>query len=414
MRRKRVRLAVVFVVLMVVGSSLWWVSGCRATELTAGILTSGFIEAKDVAISPEVGGRIVEIDAGEGDNIKAGVPLVRLDDTLLKAQQKQAETNVKLTQAYLNQAIVARDGARKSWENALDVQHNPLELEARIIAAQGALEMAELNLVREKEVENSWQVPAAEIRRDTAEKVLQNLESFSLSFPVSYYTVNKEILPAEGELKTAELALSYEKELEEYWRIPSAELSRDTAKKALENLLAIRDNPQEINAAVDQAYSAYQTAAAAVEAAERQVEQAGASLGVIEVQLSKLGISSPVSGVVAAQNFEVGEMAQPGASILTITELEEVTLTAYVPESKIGLVKLGQEALVSVDSYPGETFHGEVAYISPRAMFTPKNIQLKEEREKMVFAVKIKLENPEQKLKPGMPADANILSNSNG
>jgi len=414
MRRKKTRLAVVFLVLIVVGSSLWWASGCRATELTAGIFTSGFIEAKDVAISPEVGGRIVEISAGEGDNIKAGVPLVRLDDTLLKAQQKQAETNVKLAQAYLNQAIVARDGARKAWENTLDVQRNPLELEARIIAAQGALEMAELNLVREKEVENSWQVPAAEIRRDTAEKVLQNLESFSLSFPVSYYTVNKEMLPAEGELKMAELALAYEKELEEYWRIPSAELSRDTAKKALENLLAIRDNPQEINAAVDQAYSAYKTAAAAVEAAERQVEQAEASLGVIEVQLSKLGISSPVSGVVAARNFEVGEMTQPGASILTITELEEVTLTAYVPESKIGLVKLGQEALVSVDSYPGETFHGEVAYISPRAMFTPKNIQLKEEREKMVFAVKIKLENPEQKLKPGMPADANILSNSNG
>jgi HlyD family secretion protein len=153
---------------------------------------------------------------------------------------------------------------------------------------------------------------------------------------------------------------------------------------------------------------------ATVAAAERQVEQTQASLEVIEVQLSKLGISSPVSGVVAAQDFEVGEMAQPGASILTITALEEVTLTAYVPESKIGLVKLGQEAQVSVDSYPGETFPGEVAYISPRAMFTPKNIQLKEEREKMVFAVKIKLGNPEQKLKPGMPADANILSNSNG
>jgi multidrug resistance efflux pump len=414
MRREKSRLAVVFLVLIVVGSSLWWASGCSANESTAGILTSGFIEAKDVAIAPEVGGRIVEIGAGEGDNIKAGAPLVRLDDTLLKAQQKQAETNVKLAQAYLNQSIVSRDGARKAWENALDVQRNPLELEARIIAAQGELEMAELNLVREKGVESGWRIPAAEIRQETAEKILENLQLFKANFLVSYYTMNKEILPAEGELKMAELALAYEKELEIYWRIPSAELSRDTAKKALENLLAIRGNPQEINAAVDQAYTAYQTAAAAVGAAERQVEQAEASLGVIGVQFSKLGISSPVSGVVAAQDFEVGEMAQPGASILTITELEEVTLTAYVPESKIGLVKLGQEALVTVDSYPGETFPGEVAYISPRAMFTPKNIQLKEEREKMVFAVKIKLENPEQKLKPGMPADANILTNSNG
>jgi HlyD family secretion protein len=135
---------------------------------------------------------------------------------------------------------------------------------------------------------------------------------------------------------------------------------------------------------------------------------------VIKVQLSKLSSVSPISGVVAAQHAEVGEIAQPGFPILTITELEEVTLTAYVPESKIGLVKLGQEALVSVDSYPGQSFSGKVVYISPRALFTPRNIQLEEEREKMVFAVKIKLANPEQKLKPGMPADAVILTNSEG
>jgi len=155
-------------------------------------------------------------------------------------------------------------------------------------------------------------------------------------------------------------------------------------------------------------------AEAAVAAAERQVEQAGASLEVIQVQISRLNVSSPVSGVVAARHAEVGEIAQPGVPVLTITELEEVTLTAYVPESKIGLVKLGQTALVSVDSYLGESFTGEVVYISPRAVFTPKNVQLKEEREKMVFAVKIRLANPEQKLKPGMPADAVIPVGSGG
>jgi len=231
---------------------------------------------------------------------------------------------------------------------------------------------------------------------------------------VSFYTMNKEIYPAEGELDIAELNLSYQEELEKYWSVPAAELRCDNAQKALESLLAIKNNPQEINAAVDKSYTAYQTAVAAVEAAERQVEQAEASLAVIKVQLAKLSSVSPISGVVAAQHAEVGEIAQPGIPILTITELEEVTLTAYVPESKIGLIKLGQEALVSVDSYPGESFSGKVVYISPRALFTPRNIQLKEEREKIVFAVKIKLANPEQKLKPGMPADAVILTNSEG
>jgi HlyD family secretion protein len=155
--------------------------------------------------------------------------------------------------------------------------------------------------------------------------------------------------------------------------------------------------------------TAYQVATATLKAATRRVEQAQASLQVIRVQLEKLTASSPVAGVVAARNAEVGEIAKPGASILTVTDLNEVTLTAYIPEGKIGLVKLGQKALVSVDSYPDDSFTGEVIFISPRALFTPGNIQLKEEREKTVFAIKIRLDNREQKLKPGMSADARIM-----
>ena len=412
--KKWKRSALVFILLIIIAVVVWWFAGSRTTESSTDIFSSGFIEARDVDIALEAGGRIIDITAGEGDQVEAGMNLVELDDALLKAQEKQAEATVQLTQAYLQQAIISRDGAKKGWVNALDVQHNPLELEARIIAAQGQLEAAELDLIRVKEIENEWKVAVAEIQKNTAEKILENLRHFKVSFPVSFYTMNKEIYPAEGELDIAELNLSYQEELEKYWSVPAAELRRDIAKKALENLLTIKNNHQEINDAVDKSYTAYQTAVAAVEAMERQVEQAEASLDVIKVQLAKLSSVSPISGVVAAQHAEVGEIAQPGFPILTITELEEVTLTAYVPESKIGLVKLGQEALVSVDSYPGESFSGEVVYISPRALFTPRNIQLEEEREKMVFAVKIKLANPEQKLKPGMPADAVIKTNSEG
>ena len=414
MKRKKISLAIVLVVLITIGGGLWSSLGSASSNSSSNILTSGFIEARDVAIALEAGGRIADITAREGDQIEADMPLVKLDDSLLTAQEKQAEATVKLTQAYLKQAIISREGAKKGWVNALDVQRNPLELETRIIAAQSELETAELDLIRVKEIENEWKVAAAEIQRNTAEKILENLRYFKVSFPVSFYMMNKEIYPAEGELDIAELNLSYLEELEKYWSIPAAELRCVNAQKAVESLLAIKNNPQEINTAVDNSYTAYQTAVAAVEAAERQVEQAETSLAVIKVQLAKLSSVSPISGVVAAQHAEVGEIAQPGFPILTITELEEVTLTAYVPESKIGLVKLGQEALVSVDSYPGESFSGKVTYISPRALFTPRNIQLKEEREKMVFAVKIKLANPEQKLKPGMPADAVILTNSEG
>jgi HlyD family secretion protein len=408
MKRKKMRLLVALLIIVVVAVALWLSFGRSSANRDGEILTSGFIEAREVTIATETGGRIVEIAADEGDQVQTGAILVRLDDSLLQAQRRQAEANLNLARAHLEQAQIARDGAKKAWENALEVQSNPLELEARIIATQGELEMAELNLLREKEIEKDLNVPLAESRLNTAEKVLENLEDLKQLDLVHLYTIRKEIHPAEGELEMAKLSLAYQKELEEFWKLPAAELRVATAQKALQNLLAIRDNPQELNAAVDNAHNAYQASLVAVEAAEIKVEQAEASLNVIKVQLDKLTVASPVSGVVASRHAEPGEIAQPGFSILSVTRLDEVTLTAYVPEGSIGLVKLGQKAQITVDSYPDEYFSGTIVYISPNALFTPKNIQLKEEREKTVFAVKISLDNPEQKLKPGMPADAQI------
>ncbi len=405
---RRARRAITLVIILAVIGGLWWFLGYHPSESSKDIFASGFIEAKDVAISAEIGGRIVDIAVDEGDSVQPGAVLVRLDDSLLKTQQLQAMAGVELARANLAQATVIQDGSEKAWEDARDIQQNPLELDSRIVAAQGELDTTQLNLKRVEEIDSAQQVAAAEIRRDTAQKVLDNIESFDALGLVTAYQINKEKYPAEGELALAELNLAYQKKLNEGWNIPAAELRRDIAQKSLDSLLAIRNNPQEINSAADQAYASYQTSTAAVEVAKSQMEQSKAALKTIAVQLDKLAISSPISGVVSARNLEVGEVIQPGAPILNVIGLEEVTLTAYVPESKIGLVKLGQKAVVSVDSYPGESFPGEVVYISPQAMFTPKNIQLKEEREKMVFAVKIKLANPEQKLKAGMPADVQI------
>jgi HlyD family secretion protein len=413
---KRIKLvAIILIAIVIISTGIWWGIYSSSSETSTDILTSGFIEAKDVAVAPETGGRLVEIAAEEGDRIEAGVTLVKLDDSLLKAQKQQAEANVKLAQAYLEQAQATRDGAEVAWQNAVEVQLNPLELDAKINAAEGELALARLDLLREQDIESDLRVPAAEIRLDTADKLVWNYRRAEYTLGLgSQYDRRVNTLRAEDELAQAELNLSYQQKLQENWSIPKVETRYDIAQQALEDLLAIKDNPQDINAAVDQAYSSYQTALAAVKAAEMQVEQSEAALKVIETQISQLSISSPMAGVVALRQAEVGEIAQPGAPILTITQLDEVTLTAYVPESKIGLVKLGQKVLVSVDSYPGDSFSGEVVFISPQAQFTPRNVQLKEEREKTVFAVKIRLGNPEQKLKPGMPADARIITGSEG
>lgn len=415
MKGKKTRLLVVFLIIAAIGVGLWLGLGRSGVESPGEILTSGFIEARDVSIATETGGRIAEILADEGDHITAGATLVRLDDELLTAQKRQAEANVNLARAYLEQAIIARDGAEKTWQNALDVQQNPMELESKIIAAEGELALAELNLSQWQDLDKEWSLSVAEIQLDTAQKLWQNFLSAEHVLGMgSQYDRKAKTIPAAGELAIAELNLDYQRELVDYFSIPAAELRVRTSQRALNNLLAIRDDPQELNAAVDNAYTAYQASVIAAEAVDLQIEQAEASLDVINVQLDKLTVASPISGVVASRQAEVGEIAQPGFPVLTVIELDEVTLTAYVPERKIGLVKLGQEAQVSVDSHPDEYFVGTIVYISPNALFTPKNIQLKEEREKMVFAVKISLTNLEQKLKPGMPADARILTGAEG
>ena len=415
MKGEKARLLVVFLIIAVIGVGLWWGLVRSGMESSGEILTSGFIEARDVSIATETGGRIAEILADEGDHTTAGAILVRLDDELLTAQKRQAEANVNLARAYLEQAIIAQDGAEKTWQNALDVQQNPMELESKIIAAEGELALAELNLEQAKDLDKEWSLSVAEIQLDTAQELWENFLSAEHVLGMgSQYDRKAKTIPATGELAIAELNLDYQRELVDYFSIPAAELRVRTAQRALDNLLAIRDDPQELNAAVDNASTAYQASVIAAEAVGLQIEQAEASLNVINVQLDKLTVASPISGVIASRQAEVGEIAQPGFPMLSVTELDEVTLTAYVSESKIGLVKLGQEVQVSVDSHPDEYFPGTIVYIAPNALFTPKNIQLKEEREKMVFAVKISLDNPEQKLKPGMPADARILTGVEG
>lgn len=115
-----------------------------------------------------------------------------------------------------------------------------------------------------------------------------------------------------------------------------------------------------------------------------------------------------MNGFIVKKFFEKGETVMPMASLLKISDLSLVNLVIYVSEEELGKVKLGQSVNVSVDAYKGKTFPGKVIYISPEAEFTPKNIQTKDERTKLVFAVKVEIKNPDFDLKPGMPADAVI------
>ncbi len=139
-----------------------------------------------------------------------------------------------------------------------------------------------------------------------------------------------------------------------------------------------------------------------------RLAQAQAALAAAETQLSYAAVYSPLRGVVLSKNIEPGEYVAPGTAVVTIGDMTNIWLRAYIEESDLGPVKVGQRAWVTADAWPGQRFEGRVSFISQEAEFTPKNVQTQKERVKLVYRIKIDITNVDMKLKPGMPADAEI------
>ncbi len=238
----------------------------------------------------------------------------------------------------------------------------------------------------------------------------------------------------EGEKQQASVAWNYAGA--DRWQawvdLNSAVAGRADTETALNDLLRLKNDPQAAQIRVAQAEATAKTAltevavaqarleilkagprAEQIAVAEARVQQAEASLAALKVQRAKHTLVAPLAGWAAEQVAHEGEMAVPGATLLTLADLSNLTLTVYVPEPDLNTVSIGQKVTVYVDTFPDTAFSGAITYISAEAEFTPKNIQTKEERVNTVFAVEIKLENHDQRLKPGMPADA-ILSAGSG
>jgi len=392
-------------------------SGCQGTEAAGAIEASGTIEAEEVVIASEFGGRIEDVLADEGDEVEEGQLLVLLDSALLEAQIGQADSavgtaqanldlvqagarpgEIQTAEAFLEQALAARDGAELAWRDAVALRDNPQQLDTHIDEARTQVEVAQRGVTQAQA-----QLQTTIIQRDAYAGAGDDQSK------TSYAALDQQVQAAEANVTIAEEQLA-------------------GAQAQLDNLLEMRSNPVPLNAAENQAQSMYNDAAAAVEVAQAsldsllakptaeevsvaqaQLSQAEAALGILQVQLDKMSLLSPLSGLVSNRSIHVGETASAGATLMTIANLEEVKLTVYIPENRYGRIQLGQQVDVEVDSFPDQVYKGEVVYISSEAEFTPRNVQTEEERVNTVFAVKILIPNPDHDLKPGMPADATIV-----
>ena len=420
--------AIVILVLIISLSAYFFYT--QSTEAKNGALTaSGFIEATQVNIAPELAGKVTEVLVAEGQSVRTGDPLLRLDPSLLTAQRAVAS-------AAVDSAKAALASAQNQWEIAIQTA----------IAAQGNQQSKDWRFSAPDEFDQpAWyfssyeQLTAAQSVLDAAQvsydqayndlrKILSDLNNAEFlaaekklaearaAFIIADQVKTSADNAAEGGALQDEANASYDNAVE-FLKTAQDEYNALLSTEAAENVLNARARLvialQRLDTA--QAYvmslktgvasPAVITAEKARDQAKTAVAQAEANLALLDTQLSKLTITAPMDGVVLTRNVEVGEFVQPGAIAFVLGQLNDLTITVFVPEDRFGVLKIGQTATVTVDSFPDLTFTATIISISDKAEFTPRNVQTVEGRSSTVYAIKLSVDNADGKLKIGMPAD---------
>ncbi|HEX7124808.1 MAG TPA: efflux RND transporter periplasmic adaptor subunit [Thermodesulfobacteriota bacterium] len=390
MARRRRLLALAAAALFALGGTLAWRWWSRSPEGV--LLASGTIEATEVDVNTRVAGRVLERPVDEGDWLEPGMLVARLESAELQAEVERLRASLAATRTRLPQLRTEIDLKDRLARAGID--------QARADLAAREARLAELRSGARRQEE---QMAAAQAREAEA-----NLVNARAEFERQEALFEERIIARQA-LDRARTAF---------------DVAAERHRNALERLDLVREGPRQeeirrAEAEVRQAAAALRLAETGeievvrarqeLETLKAQIARDEAALQAALVQLEYTVLRSPRRGVVLREHVEPGEVIAAGTPVVTIADLQDVWLKIYVPEPQLGRVKLGQTAEVTTDSYPGKVYRGTVTFVSAEAEFTPKNVQTQEERVKLVFAVKITLDNPDQELKPGMPADARVL-----
>lgn len=481
MQNKKLLLIVVLVLIVLTGG--YYGVHALTSNSQAQLKASGTIDAVIINISPELSGKVKDVLVDEGQTVKAGDPLIRLDDTLLQAQKAQSVAALNVAQA----AAATSDAALASAQNQYD-----LALTASLASDKTQRTSQWVNSAPSEFNLPLWyysqteQMNAAQAEVDAAQKALSDAQNALATAGAS--AAASDFVKIEEDLATAEAAYKVANDLnnrvqngvnvDELTRYGLYQLAKQEARPSNDTGSAnylistgninhdIKDYAQQLrddaranlkdaqnayndslttqgaqdvlkaralvsldqeryNTALDYvsylrtgsqapgvstAQIALEQAKAADVQAHEAVQQAQASVDLIDTQISKLSVYAPIDGVILTRSVEPGEIIQTAGPALTMANISQLTITVYVPEDRYGQISLGQQATVTVDSFPKQTFAAQVSYISDQAQFTPRNVQTVEGRSSTVYAIKLTVSDPESKLKPGMPADVTFIA----
>jgi HlyD family secretion protein len=387
------RIIVLVILLAAAGAGLYAYRGAHRPPDNR-LIVSGNIELTEVNIAFKTAGRLIERTVDEGDSVKRGQVIARLDRDQLLAQRQREQAGLQSAESQLAQA-----GASLDWEKA----NMAADLEQRHAdVASNDARLAELNngARPQEKLQAKAAVDSAQSEYERAKRDWDRGQTLYKNDDIStaqYDQYRNRFESAEAALKNAQesqaLVLAGPRVEVIAAAKGQAERARGGLKMAEANTIEVRRRQEQITTQ------------------HAEIARSRASIALIDSQLADTIVASPVDGVVLVKAADVGEVLAPGASILTVGDIDHPWLRGYVNETDLAKVKLGSIAKVKTDSYPGKTYNGRVTFIASEAEFTPKQIQTQQERVKLVYRIKIELDNPNHELKSNMPADAEIVLN---
>ncbi len=356
------------------------------------LVMSGNFEIDEVLLSFRIPGQLLERTVAEGESVASGALIAKLDpaEHLIAVQRASAtyEADLAALRELENgprpeeiEQARAQLQVAQAMQDQLEAGSRPQEKKS----AQALLRQAEAQVEKNRAALDEATKDARRVTKLFAENAVS--EKDYLAARTREEAANAIYNEAKAKVEAARQSLSIADEGPRREEIARARAAVRAAQAALDLLLAGTRR----------------------ERIEREQARVAASLAALQqacLQLEYTRLFSPLAGVVLTKAAEAGEFVRQGQGIVTVGSLDRIFLRVYVNETSFGKVKHGQTVGVKVDGFPDETFTGQIVFISQEAEFTPKSVQTHEERVKLVYRIKIAVDNPDHKFKPGMPADA--------
>jgi len=350
---------------------------------------SGTLEAIQADLSFQVSGRVTDLPVDEGQSVEKDQILAGLDPSEYQARFDQAKANLNVAKADLARFELNLEIYKKTLP--ADVER----YEAGVNALKAQMDQMEAGY-RVQDIEKADNsLSSLKTSMEMAQKDKERYDKLFNDNIVSEKEHDSATLQYETALKTYESARANMDQLNEGYREEDIRVAKARLVEGEAILKQARSNLTKIDMTEKE-----------VEAAKAKVQAAEASFKIAETQLGYMELKAPFKGIITSRNIEPGEVVSLGQEVFSLADLSSIELKIYVDETEIGKIKPGQDGDVTVDTFPEKVFKGKVSFISPEGEFTPKIIQTRKERVKLVYLVKVLIPNNNMDLKPGMPADA--------